>query len=253
MLLRAEYESYQFLGQAVPDQNYLNGYVASATAEYQVASYVDRGAWLTGFDRFLATVAAGGGVVVPTPTVSQRKMQGGGGLIDTVYQQFRRPFVRLIYPPNFLAQNTTGTPYPEFNAVLIAGTKLAAIETATENIRRSNAPGADVAELYFRGRATLSAGIQIWLDGQPRSVPLGTSVGNLLDMRAARPPVMPLPMTGILLERAAGMAVTAASASYAIGGGSMVRLDWAPQALASWLELPMLHGDRLWTERTGRS
>ena len=253
MLLRAEYESYQYLGQGVPDQNYLNGYVASGSTEYQVGSYVDRGAWLTGFDRFLATIAAGGGVVVPTPTVSQRKMQGGGGLIDTVYQQFRRPFVRLIYPPEFLAQNTTGQPYPDYNALLIAGTNLAAIETATGNIRRANAPGADVALLYFRGRTTLSAGIQVWLDGQAKSVPLGTSVGNLLDMRAARPPVMPMPMTGVMLERAAGTAVTAASASYAIGGGSMVRLDWAPEALASWLELPMLHGDRLWTERTGRS
>lgn len=253
MALLAEYESYQFLGQGVPDQSYLNGYVASATAEYQVASYVDGGTWLTGFDRFLATIAAGGGVSVPTPAVSQRKMQGGGGLIDTIYQQFRRPFLRLIYPPTFLAQNTTGTPYPEFNAVLIAGWKLAAIETATANIRQSNAPGADVAELYFRGRTTLTARIQIWLDGQPKSVPLGTSVGNLLDMRAARPPVIPPPVTGIMLERAAGTAVTAVSASYPIGGGSMVRLDWAPQALASWLELPMLHGDRLWTERTGRS
>lgn len=253
MLLRAEYESYQYLGQGVPDQNYLNGYVASGSAEYQIGSYVDRGSWLTGFDRFLATIAAGGGVVVPTPAVSQRKMQGGGGLIDTFYQQFRRPFLRLIYPPEFLAQNTTGQPYPDYNALLIAGTSLAAIETATANIRRANAPGADVAQLYFRGRTTLSAGIQVWLDGQSKSVPLGTSVGNLLDMRAARPPVMPIPMTGIMLERAAGTAVTAASASYAIGGGSMVRLDWAPEALASWLELPMLHGDRLWTERTGRS
>lgn len=247
LLLRVEYESYQYLGAAVNDGQYLNGYTASSSSEYLVAAYVANGTWLTGFDRFLATIAAAGGVVVPTPSTSQRKMQGGGGLIDTVYQQFRRPFVRLIYPPTFLAQNTTGTPYPEYNALLIAGSTLSAMQTATDNIRNGNAPGADVAELYFRGRATLSAGMLVWLDGEQRSVPLGTSVGNLLDMRAARPPVMPLAMTGIALARAPGTAVIGDPDSYDVGGGWPVRLDWAPGALASWLDLPMLHGDRLWT------
>lgn len=245
MTLRAEYETYQFLGGAVPDQAYLNGYVASASADYQVASYGGSGSWLIGFDRFLATIAAAGGLTVPTPAFSQRKMQGAGGVIDTLYAQFRRPFVRLVYPTSFQSQAATGTPYPEYNAVLLAASRLDALEAATTNIRNGLEAGAEVALLYFRGRTTLTAGVQVWLDGQPLSVPLGTTVANLLERRAARPPGMVLPFSGFNLTRAAGAAVTGAPAALALDAGLPVRFDWTIGPNPAWLELPLLHGDRL--------
>jgi hypothetical protein len=248
MTLRAEYETYQFLGGAVPDQAYLNGYVASASAEYAVGSYTGSGSWLIGFDRFLASITAGGGLTVPTPTVSQRKMQGAGGVIDTLYQQFRRPFVRLVYPPTFQSQSTMGAASPEYNAVLVAASKLGDLQAATDNIRNGLAAGADAALLYFRGRTTLTAGVKVWLDGQPTPVPLGTTVGNLLEARGARPPAIDLPITGLTLLRPEGAAITgtpAGPAAYAVDGGRPVRLDWVPGAKAAWLGLPLLHGDRL--------
>lgn len=252
-VLRAEYESYQYLGAGVPDQAYLNGYVATASAEYQVAAYVAGGSWMVGLDRFLAVIASGGGVTVPTPATSQGKAQGGGGLIDTVYSQFQRPFVRLVYPPSFLAQNTAGQPYPQYNALLVAATKLDALETATANLRSGVAAGADVALLYFRGRTTLTAGLQVWVDGESLSAPIGTTVGNVLDTRAARPPTMPMTLSGLRLDRALGTAVTTSAPAYDVGGGQPVRLDWSVGAQASWLELPLLHGDRLRIVGSGAS
>lgn len=245
MMLRAEYETYQFLGGAAPDAAYLNGYVASASSEYQVASYGGSGSWLVGFDRFLAAIAAAGGLTVPTPAISQRKMQGAGGVIDTFYSQFRRPFVRLVYPPSFQAQNSAGNPSPEYNAVLLAANRLDALETATANIRNGLEAGADVALLYFRGRTTLTAGVQVWLDGQALSVPLGTTVGNLLERRAARPPGLALPFSGVSLIRAAGAAVTGSPSVLAVDGGLPVQLDWTLTPSPAWLDLPLLHGDRL--------
>lgn len=245
MMLRAEYETYQFLGGAAPDAAYLNGYVASASSEYQVASYGGSGSWLIGFDRFLAAIAAAGGLTVPTPAIAQRKMQGAGGVIDTLYAQFRKPFVRLVYPPSFQAQNSAGNPSPEYNAVLLAANRLDALETATANIRNGLEAGADVALLYFRGRTTLTAGVQVWLDGQALSVPLGTTVGNLLERRAARPPGLALPFSGVSLARAAGAAVMGSPAALAVDGGLPVQLDWTLGSSPAWLDLPLLHGDRL--------
>jgi hypothetical protein len=245
MMLRAEYETYQFLGGAAPDAAYLNGYVASASSEYQVASYGGSGSWLIGFDRFLAAIAAAGGLTVPTPAFSQRKMQGAGGVIDTLYAQFRRPFVRLVYPPSFQTQNSAGNPSPEYNAVLLAANRLDALETATANIRNGLEAGADVALLYFRGRTTLTAGVQVWLENESLSVPLGTTLANLLERRAERPPAVALPFSRISLTRSNGAAVTGQPTALALDSGRPVLVDWTQGSSPAWLDLPLLHGDRL--------
>jgi len=254
-VLRAEYENYQFLGSGVQNASYLDGYVGSAVAEYDVGSFVGGGAWLTGFDAFLSQIVAARGTTVPTPALSgDLRQQGGGGLIDTGYIEFQRPFCRLVYPRTFLAQNATGSPFPAFNAVLLAARTLTTMIAATDNVRRGLAPGNGVSSLYFRGRTTMTASIRVAVDGAIRTVSIGTTAGNVLDAGAMRPPVAALPLDGLSLRRALGTAIanaSVASAGYPVGVTWPVQLGWSPAVTyglyGTVLDVPLLHGDQLTT------
>ena len=254
MILRADYEAYQYLGSSAPDSGYINGYTGAAIAEYEVQSYLNDALWLTGFDAFLARVAAAQGVIVPTPDSSGDGLeQGAGGIIDTFFPQFQQPYCRLIYPTDFLPQNSTGSAKPKDNAVLIAGPSLSAIAIATNNLRNGLAV-TGVAVLYFRGRASLTAVIRVCVNGAWRTVPIGTTVGNVLASMGTRPPIAGLALNGITLRRAMGMAILDSDVltdGYDVGSSMRIRFDWRPgtqyNAVSDWLELPLLHGDRLET------
>lgn len=264
MVLRAEYESYQFLGSNQPASTYLDGFVSSGCVEYEIGSYVAGANWLTGFDAFLSTVTLQG-TTVPAPKSDGSSFSGGGGIVDAYYSQFRLPFLRLVYPPQFL-DSTQGDARPAFNVALLAATDYPTLQTATNNLRNAQPPGSGAYATYFRGRTTLSACIRVWLNGNPMVVAVGTTVSNVLESLAVRPPIFPIvqgapatvpgiPISGLTLTRATGYAVTdpgAATSGYDVGGGTSVMLNWAGgmayNALSDWLSMPLLPGDRITTE-----
>src|SRR6185437_14897813 len=94
------------------------------------------------------------------------------------------------------------------------------------------APGGGVHVAYFRGRAVLRACIRVEVDGAGHVVPVGTTVGNLLDRVARRPPPAPLALRGVRLYRAPapvllpGPAVLGSDLGYDAAAMSRVRLDW---------------------------
>lgn len=245
MVLRAEYESYQSMGSATPDQAYLNGFITSAVAHYSITRSASNAAGFTTLDAFVGWLTAMGGTSVNTPAATNRKQAGGGGLIDSGYILMQQPFLRLVYPPSFPATNQTGTPYPEFNALLLAAPTLAALTTATTNIRAGSAAGANVGVLYFRGRTTLVPQIRAWVNGVEQLLSLGSSVGDILAERAMQPSAVDLPLTGILLQRGIGPALVGSPASYDASAATSVRLDWAPAGKAALTALPLLGGDRI--------
>jgi hypothetical protein len=265
MVLRLEYESYQYLGPGHSNSDLLDGFVASNSAEYEVGSYVDpNGKWLTGFDQFLSLVTFSGSLV-PAPAVHPSGTSGGGGVIDNYFAQFRQPFVRLVYPPSILADSESD-PQPAFNVALLAANDYPTLNTATQNLRDAQPLGPGVAVLYFRGRTMLTPCIRVWVDDAPLTVPVGTSVGNLLEMMGRRPPILysgtasssGFPMSGITLVRAIGNAVTSANAGtdgYPVALGVPIHLDWyqgmAYSAHTDWLSLPLFPGDRLTTGGPG--
>ncbi len=78
-------------------------------------------------------------------------------------------------------------------------------------------------------------------------MPIGTTVGNVLDRFARRPPRAATALRGLALERSNGPLVLD-PAAYAAGGGMPVALGYG--GLATFdrrdaLSLPLLHGDRL--------
>ncbi len=261
MILRLEYESYQYLGPGHSNSDLLDGFVASNSAEYEIGSYVDpNGNWLTGFDQFLSLITFSGSLV-PAPALQPSGNSGGGGVIDNYFAQFRQPFVRLVYPPNVLGDRESD-PQPAFNVALLAANDYPTLNTATQHLRDAQPLGSGVAVLYFRGRTMLTPCIRVWIDDAPLTVPVGTSVGNLLEMMGRRPPILysgtasssGFPLSGITLRRAIGNAVTSASAGtdgYPLARDVPIHLDWdqgmAYSANTDWLSLPLFPGDRLTT------
>ena len=256
MLLRADFESYQYLG---PDQNvsqYVDGFVSSSSAVYDVGSYVtSNGQWLNGFDAFLSQVTQSGSTV-PAPQTDGSTSGGGGGIIDLYYLQFRKSYVRLVYPPEILGDSTAEA-RTEFNVAVLAANDYPTLQTATQNLRNVQPLPNGVAATYLRGRTMISACIRVWLDEQPLVVPVGTSVGNLLENMGRRAPIVipqtgnpGVPLSGILLERSIGYAVTDQK-DYSISKAIPIRLDWnqgmAYSATTDWLNLPLLPGDRVIT------
>jgi hypothetical protein len=261
MVLRADFESYQYLGPSTAPTGFVDGFVSSNTYEYEIASYVSSGdVWLTGFDAFLSAVADQG-TTVPPPASGDTLSSGGGGIVDLYYPAFRAPFIRLVYPPSLLDASTSDA-RPAFNVALLAAADYTALNQATQNLRQAQPLIDGVAVTYLRGRTMLSACIRVWVDGLARTVPLGTTVGNVLETMGARPPILTqdagsttppgLALSGIELTRATGAAVTDTTHPYDVASRSPIVLSWgggmAYSGSTDWLSLPLLAGDRIDTK-----
>ncbi|MEN3161296.1 hypothetical protein WI697_04605 [Tistrella mobilis] len=245
MVLRVEFEAYTSMPAGSTDQNYLNGFVTSAVARWQVGRMVKNGVTCTVLDEFVGLVTGQGGTAVPRPVPANRKVAGAGGLIDTGWSTMQQPLLRLVYPQAFPSCAQPGTPYPELNAVLLAASKLSDLEAATQAAHNGTDASARAAVLYFRGRTTLVAEIRILVNGVEQLVPLGTTLGDVLAARAQEPSAAGLPLTGIRLTRGTGPAPAGTPASYNAGGGQPLRVDWAPAANAAMTALPLMAGDRI--------
>jgi hypothetical protein len=245
MVLRVEFEAYTSMPAGSTDQNYLNGFVTSAVARWQVGRMVKNGVTCTVLDEFVGLVTGQGGTAVPRPVPANRKVAGAGGLIDTGWSTMQQPLLRLVYPQAFPSCAQPGTPYPELNAVLLAASKLSDLEAATQAAHNGTDASARAAVLYFRGRTTLVAEIRILVNGVEQLVPLGTTLGDVLAARAQEPSAAGLPLTGIRLTRGTGPAPAGTPASYNAGGGQPLRVDWAPAANAAMTALPLMGGDRI--------
>lgn len=245
MVLRAEFEAYTTMPAGSPDQAYLNGFVTSGVARWQVGRIVKNGVPCTVLDEFVGLVTSQNGTTVPRPLPTNRKVAGAGGLIDTGWSTMQQPLLRLVYPQAFPSCAQPGTPYPELNTVLLAASKLSDLEAATEAAHNGTDASARAAVLYFRGRTTLVAEIRILVNGVEQLVPLGTTLGDVLATRAQEPATVGLPLTGIRLTRGTGPSPAGTPASYNAGGGQPLRVDWAPAANAAMTALPLMAGDRI--------
>ncbi|MEU6238900.1 hypothetical protein, partial [Kitasatospora sp. NPDC047058] len=245
IVVRVEYEGYQIApgGQGSP----LSGFVTSGVADYEVASYDSAGTWTSGLDAFLAELAQQGGVEVPDPSgpgTGPGQLYGGAGAVDLFARALRLPYARLVFPRTLLPTTTPGSLWPQQNVVLLAAATLAALDAATENVRRQDPPGSGVAAAYLRGRAVVRAMVRISVNGASRLVPVGTTLGNVLASEGRRPSAVPVPLNGVTMHRPRSAAAPAGASADGPAGDWPVVPGWQPREPAA-LDLPLLHGDRL--------
>jgi hypothetical protein len=244
MVLQVAFDDYQNVGASAASP-WLDGYVGGPVVEYDVGSYRGRDGWRVGFDAFIAQLVASGAVQVSAPQ-SLPGQQTGAGVADAAdlfYPAFQQPFYRLFFPSQLASPSGAGTVLPQFSFVLAAAPSYATL-TATG---RSLAPNS--ATVSFRGRALVKLGIRVTIDGVQEVVPIGTTVGNVLERYAQRPPGTAQGIDGLVLERALGPVVRDPAARFEVGQTYRVRLDWGSLPVygpaQDALSLPLLHGDVL--------
>jgi hypothetical protein len=230
------------------------GYAGGATADYEVADYLDvtplpaDAPWLLGFDGYLSWLCANGALTVSAPQLDNLLQAGAADAADLYWPLFRQPFYRLFTPVDLQPSSPPAVAQTRQQFTLAA----AATHRLISGSRPASSPGVAVA--YFRGRAVVRLLIRVVVDGETQLVPIGTTVGNLLDRFARRPPRATTALRGLTLERSSGPVVLD-PALYAAGGGMPVQLGFG--GLATFdrrdaLSLPLLHGDRLTLGEAGR-
>ncbi|WP_395787825.1 hypothetical protein [Aquimonas sp.] len=243
MVLRVIAAPYQTVTQSSSLQ-WSNGYVGGSVVDYDVGSFIDSsGSITTGTDAFVGQLVAGGALTVnPPPSHTSTQQEGGiADAADMYFAGFRTCFYRL-FPPTTLAGASdpcpTNTPS---NFVIAAAPSFSALQLA------SNVPGGSSPVVYFRGRSVLRPCLRAVLNGVQMTVPVGTTVGNLLAQAGRATSPTALAMTGLTLQRGLGAAVTDPSAPLSTAAFYPVRFDWKTQASygPGWspLSLPLLPGD----------
>jgi hypothetical protein len=233
--------------------SWLNGFGGGSPTDFDVADYISgSGTWQLSMDAFVARLTASGAMTVSPPAtlVSATSSAGVADAADLFFPNFPNPFYRLFFPGTLQNPTSTGSVATPANFALASAPDYAAL-TTTSPTAGQNRPLA-----YFRGRAVLRLMIRVRVNDMELVVPLGTTVGNVLDRYGVRPPATGVQFTGIVLERASGPGIAvfgpspaAPPATYSSAARHRVRLDWSTMATyggpVDATNLPLLHGDRI--------
>lgn len=171
MRLRIDPQPYQFVPPAVGRAR--SGRVATGTIHVPITSYVHRAGDgtlrdLVGFGPFLSGQQRQGRPDLAT--------DGVGAAVDIAGPAHRRAFYRLLSP---LDPSTGGG--PERLATIIGHDTLAQLDAATEDVLRDGELDGGGSSFFFRGQAGVTPEIQVFLDGRPVWVPIGTTVRQLVE------------------------------------------------------------------------
>ncbi|MFP5247670.1 MAG: hypothetical protein ACLGH0_13345, partial [Thermoanaerobaculia bacterium] len=249
MRLRIDYENYQ-LANSNPN-NKLNGYAGTSTSYYDIVAVPGAGAFLpVAFDAFLAQLA------VPTAAAN---VGGAGGIIDLHGPAYAQPYFRLFYPPTYPSSDSAGALGSTQNAVVLGASTYAALVAATDQyVSDQTFSGVNgIVWTYFRGRAALMIEIQCFVNGVPVWVPLGTTVGQLLQRSGSLPFNEAASVTDFVYLRSIGNVVDAPSQvlpDYALGRSNVVHFGFDTLEQYQYtgglgpFDLPVLMGDSLTLE-----
>ena len=248
MVLRVAFAEFDAVPTGAPAA--AGGYAGGAVVDYEVGDYFSGASWLVGFDAFLAWLAGNSVIEVPAPLPGSAPPgpdfaeSGAAEAADLFFAGFRTAFHRLFVPRNLLSPNAATSVRTKDQFTLVAATKFADLQQAGT----APLPG-KTAVAYFRGRTVAKPSLRITVDGEQRVVPIGTTVGNVLDGLGRRAPATKAALRGIALERAPGPVVTDPTRPYDAGAAEPVGLDWEGLRVSAGprgtLSLPLLHGDRL--------
>lgn len=241
MVLRVQAPDYLNLD---PNQSgaLLNGFAPGASFDYPIS--VDRSnGWRPVLDAAFAQLQALGAInVSPPPTNDDGSAQGGAAAAaDLGYLQMSQPYLRVQVPASLLNATSGGS------AQAIDQYLITAASSYAELIAIVSPPSTPYS--YFRGRAVLQPCVQIEVNGALQTVPLGTTLADVLRAQGALPAITGTPLSGLSLLRRVGprqsdsRAVDAAAEQpVAVGWNGLV--NWGNGASA--LDLPVLAGDAIW-------
>jgi hypothetical protein len=248
MVLRVGFSSFDLTAVSGAEK-WSSGYTGGPVVDYDVGDVTAGGGWRVGFDAFVDWLVANGALTVPAPSGDPPQPHavdvvesGGADAADLSFSRFQQPFYRLFVPGALQAATDAAVSRTSQQFTIAAAPSWHQLETA------SPLPGGGVSLAYFRGRAVVRPCVRVEVDETEHVVPVGTTVGNVLDRLARRPPPAALALRGMRLERASGPAVVDPASGYRADALQRVHLDW--NGVVTWpggdaLSLPLLHGDRI--------
>ncbi|CAN5747208.1 hypothetical protein BH11BAC7_BH11BAC7_11500 [soil metagenome] len=247
MILRVSTSDYV----NIPQNNlpsWINGYAGAAIMDFEIGSYVTNSNWKTGFDSFLNVLSSQGALSVSTPVPSVNNTQPGlAGAADLYFPQFLQPFYRVYFPSSVSIPWGIGSNSTSLNFTLTAAATYAGLQSTTVDPLTT-------ATAYFRGRAIVEVMIKVMVNGNERLVPVGTSLGNLLEQLGLRPSSSSPVFKKLRVLRSVVAAITSLAPATALGPQLELRVDW--NGLASYgtgngldaMSIPLLPGDEISTD-----
>lgn len=244
MVLRVAADPYLYINNATSNSA-VNAFVGGPSLEFEVSSYLLAGNWTLGLDAFFAQFVSSGALNVQAPPLDQQSWteQPVADAADLFFPAFNQPFYRVFLPSQLLSPWTTGSDLPANNFAI------AAAGSFTDLCNANNKTSGSASLAYFGGRAVLRLCVRIAVDGRHMTVPIGTTVGNVLDQLGRRPPNARTRLAGVELRRPLSPVVPDPQAPCDVSASIQVRLDWKHMPIYSLandgLDLPVLHGDVL--------
>jgi hypothetical protein len=231
--------------------SWVNGYGAGAPLDFEIGSYNAGTNWRTGFDSFLSTLSSLGALGVTTPALSGSYTQAGlAGAVDLYYPQFIQPFYRLYIPSAINVAWGQGTNSTQTNFTLVAAANYA-------DLQATNVNPSTTATAYFRGRTTVQVMIKVMVNGVERLVPVGATLGNLLEQLNMRLAATSGLFNSLRIYRSVTAAITSTTLSTSLAPQLELRVDWnglSTYAMGNGLNamsVPLLPGDQVFTDKTG--
>jgi hypothetical protein len=246
MILRVSTGDYINTGVNNPP-TWINGYAGASVMDFEIGSYTANSVWSVGFDSFLSALSAQGALNVSPPAASSNFVQAGlSGAVDLYFTQFVKPFHRLYIPSTISSPWGGGSNAANANFTLAAAANYTSLQATTNN--PSVTPTA-----YFRGRTTVEVMIKVIVNGNERLVPVGTSLGNLLEQLNMRPSTSSPLFKQLRLYRSVVSAITNLQMTAASGPQSELHFGWNGLPVygtgngLDGMSAPLLPGDQLFT------
>lgn len=238
-------QMFQFEGTSASATN-LSGFVPGGTGEYAVGTYLSAsGTHLNGFDAFLSMLNS---LSVPVNT------RGSGGLADLYATGFRRPYWRILYPASLNGGDSNGSYSFSNNMAVLGCNSFADLQSATQTYLVNGSfstSTVDYAATFFRGRMAGLPQLRLSVDGQLRSVPIGTTIRQLAAGIGQLPMATGILFSGMSLTRQTGCLVNCLQTDLQqrVDEQNPVALSAAAYTIqtgqADIFDLPVLGGDSL--------
>lgn len=221
--------------------SYIKGYAGGSTLDIEISSYMGASSWLTGFDSFFNVLSAASVLSVDPPAISSANYVQAGiaAAADLYFPQFLQPFYRLFFPTSISIPWDNGTNTTNTNFAIAAAPDYRSLQTITNDPAKN-------ATAYFRGRAIVEVMIRVIVNGNEKLVPIGTTLGNLLEQLGSRPVSTSAAFNQVKVLRSVAAALTSS-------GIQEIRLDYNGMQTYSYgtglntFSLPLLCGDQIFT------
>lgn len=184
MRLKAEWETYRNQQQN-KDEDY--GFQGSNVSYYEVtAKYPAGQEYLLNFDAFLNQMS--GITFEETDGLKENGSPKGfrhsiGGVLDLFHDKFRFPYYSIVYPRSYQSSTVSTTGFEGEHLLLLGSDSIKIMRESLKILEEEYAVLDEVvaAVAYFHGRTAIQPQIQISFRKQMRYVPLGTTLGDLME------------------------------------------------------------------------